>query len=121
MLIASRIRQWNKTGCLSVSALLLPLPLLLLLLPPVTTRENGRGIPAKVQLQFSLRCSSERLTTIRALVSNLQAVAGRVVIEGTSQGVTIVTDTTVASATRVVARGVSRWVTRPRIVGAHGL
>ena len=121
LLIASRIGQWNKTGCLSASALLLPLPLLLLLLPPVTTRENGRGIPAKVQLQFSLRCSSERLTTIRALVSNLQAVTGRVDIEGIFQGVTTVTGIIVASAIRVAVRGASRWAMRPRIVGARGL
>ena len=121
MLIASQIRQWNKTGYLSASALLLPLPLLLLLLLPVTTRENGRGIPARVQLQFSLRFSSKRLTTTRVPVSSLLVVAGREFIAEITPGATTVTRTTVASATRVVVRGDSRWVMRPRIVGAHGL
>ena len=120
-LTASQTRQWIRTNCLNVSALLLPLLLQLLLLLPVTTRENGMGIPARDQLQFSHRFSSERLTVIRVPVSTPQAATGRVDIEGTSQSVTTATDTTVASVTRVAVKDASRWVMRPRIVGALGL
>ena len=120
-LIASQIRQWIRTDCLNVSALLLPLLLLLHLLLPVTTRENGMGILARDQLQFSHRFSSERLTVIRVPVSTLQAATGRADIEGTSQSATTVTDTTVASVTRVAVKDASRWVMRPKIVEALDL
>ena len=56
--------------------------------------------------------------TTRVLVSNLLVVRGRVDIEETSQSAT---DTTMVSATGVVVRGVSRWVMKLRIAGAHDL
>ena len=119
LLIVSQIRQWIRTSCQNASVL--PLLLSLLLLLPETTKENGMGIPARDQLQFSHRFSSKRLTVIRVPVSTLQATRGRVDIGEFTQCGTNATDTTVVSATRDVARGASRWVTKPRIAGAHGL
>ena len=87
----------------------------------MTTKESGKGILAKVQQQFSLRLSNRRLTTTRVPVSKPLVVVGREDIREIIQSATTVTGTTAASATRVVAKGVSRWGTRPKTIGAHGL
>ena len=95
--------------------------MLLQLVLLVTTSENGMEPPARVQLRFSPRHSNERQMTNRAPVSSLLVVTGRVDIEEITQGATDAIGTIVVSATRVVVSGVSRWVMRLKIVGAHDL
>ena len=120
-LTASQIRQWIRTDCQSVSALLLPLLLLLHLLLPVKVRENGMGILARGQLQHSHKLSNERQTVTRVPVSTPQAATDREGIEETFQSVTPATNITVASVIRFVVKDASRWVMRPKTVGVHGL
>ena len=59
--------------------------------------------------------------TTRAQDSSFLVVMGRVDIEVIIQSVTDAIDTTVVSATRVVASGVSRLVMKLRIVETHVL
>ena len=59
--------------------------------------------------------------TTRVPVSSFLVVVGRVDIEEIIQRVTDAIGTTTVSATRVVVRGVSRWVMKLKIVGAHDL
>ena len=65
------------------------------------------GIPARDQLQFSHRFSSERLTVIRVPVSTLQAIRGRVDIGEFTHYVISATDTTVDGVARNVVRDAS--------------
>ena len=101
--------------------LLLTSPPQLLLLHLVTVKENGMGIPAKVQHLFSHNLSSRRLTTIRVPVSNPLVVTDRGDIRVVNLGATTATGITTAHVTRVVVKGVLRWVTRPKTVGVHDL
>ncbi|KAF5803109.1 putative retrotransposon gag domain-containing protein [Helianthus annuus] len=85
---------------------------------PVTTRGNGRGIPARDRLLFSL--SNARQMTTRIRLSNHLAVRGRVDIGEFTHCVTSATNTTAEDVAGNNVKDASRWVMRLRIVEALG-